>query len=230
MGRPVCVLPICSCAAPFTVGRGEDIGSAMMICALGVCKRMYKQRRRVREVEEGGQRGNESGMPTILGGKAMGMGRQQQAVKRFQPATGLLPLACPCRGHMISRNGLAIGSCLQHGQHIRAQSPCSPSQSSTFCIHRRNSRLSIVQARFSLLERNQANPPSIDTGRERPARMSTSILASLAPSTLVLVNVGAALFLIAVALFGMSYRETRTSCEYTRLPGLRNLPAFVYIC
>lgn len=43
--------------------------------------------------------------------------------------------------------------------------------------------------------------------------MSTSILASLAPSTSALVNVGAAIFLIAVALFGISYHEALTSCE-----------------
>ena len=67
MERSVRVLCTDSFTAPFAVGR-EGIGSAMAIALSAFAnERMYKQRRRVKGVEEGGKRGNESGMPTILG-------------------------------------------------------------------------------------------------------------------------------------------------------------------
>ena len=127
---------------------------------------------------------------------------------KIQATAAPVGAVAPIRGlnHVINVHELAIGCCVQSWTTLRPRKPgLRPDLDILHTSTKRHSALRVVRA--------QSSYSSIETDREQPATMSTSILASLAPSTSALVNVGAAIFLIAVALFGISYYETLTSCE-----------------
>jgi len=189
-----------SFTAPFAVVGGEDIGSAIVIALAneGVNRTAPSKGSR-RECNEGMRVGWDA--HDLEGGESE-TGTKEQAVKRFKrmvPLEAPLPLVLD---HVTSQFDLPIGCYVQPRTNIRGQSD-----------HRRSHHFPDIYETSSELESLLLSIIKLSLHQERPARMSTSVLASLAPSTSALVNVGAAILLIAVALVGMTHRDTLTSCS-----------------